>query len=599
MVRIIPTISENVSANIVVENLAKTDEILLNILKDEKAQSRKPTIYHKLSYFLTMRMMIAVLMSSCLMALSVTTTNLAGSLVCMVVKDDENMANSRITRYQNGMEKGLNVSERITHSCSPNIMSKIGMKFDERPDSEHLSQLNANGNQNYIEIRSCHADERLNWTMLQQGMVLCAQNIGSLFMLVVGPQADRLNGKWTVAVALFVTIISNMILPLFAAKHFIFAIIARILCGIADAFLTPSISSMIVRWFPPKERSFAIGFITGGRQIGSLLILPVSGWVCLRKDTFGGWKFTFYISAIIAALMLLIWLIMSADKPSKHYFVKNEEKMYILRKISEESLGKRKERKNTPWKELLISRPFIMGILAVVCQEYPLVITTTLLPIYMKEVLHLSDVRSTLYSALPLLALWISKNLSSSLSSCLSARKNGCCVMKRTILVKSFNGIGSAGLAFGLFIIPLITHDMQALIVVCIANAFAGLHTPGVFTALLQIGPAYTGSITGIAFSAGHIANIVNKLTNGLILHSWSGSDSQWKLLYTISAIVAFLPVIFFTLWGSADLQSWAIPKLREKESAGSEKKDMNMNISKTAETISSAYHAETLPTPV
>ncbi|VDO53572.1 unnamed protein product [Brugia timori] len=179
-------------------------------------------------------------------------------------------------------------------------------------------------------------------------MVLCAQNIGSLFMLVVGPQADRLNGKWTVAVALFVTIISNMILPLFAAKHFIFAIIARILCGIADAFLTPSISSMIVRWFPPKERSFAIGFITGGRQIefetylfsGSLLILPVSGWVCLRKDTFGGWKFTFYISAIIAALMLLIWLIMSADKPSKHYFVKNEEKMYILRKISEESLGK-------------------------------------------------------------------------------------------------------------------------------------------------------------------------------------------------------------------------------------------------------------------
>lgn len=99
-------------------------------------------------------------------------------------------------------------------------------------------------------------------------MILCAQNIGSLFMLVIGPQADRLNGKWTVATALFITIISNMMLPLLAAKHFFFAIIARILCGIADAFLTPSISSMIVRWFPPKERSFAIGFITGGRQIG-------------------------------------------------------------------------------------------------------------------------------------------------------------------------------------------------------------------------------------------------------------------------------------------------------------------------------------------
>ncbi|EJD73887.1 major facilitator superfamily transporter protein [Loa loa] len=494
------------------------------------------------------------------------------------------------------MKEGINGSERITSQpCLPNVASEIEMKM--LINDKSYSRLNTNDNQDYIEIRSCHVDERLNWTMLEQGMVLCAQNIGSLFMLIIGPQADRLNGKWTVAVALFVTIISNMMLPIFAAKHFIFAIIARILCGIADAFLTPSISSMIVRWFPPKERSFAIGFITGGRQIGSLLILPISGWVCLKKDTFGSWKFTFYISAIIATLMLFVWLIMSADKPSKHYCVKKEEKMYILRKISEESLGKRKERRNTPWKQLLISRPFIAGILAVVCQEYPLVITTTLLPIYMKEVLHLSDVRSTLYSALPLLALWMSKNLSSSLSSYLSARKKGCRLVDRTILVKSFNGIGSAGLAIGLFMIPLLTHSVPALIVVCAANAFAGLHTPGVFTALLQIGPAYTGSITGIAFSAGHIANIVNKLTNGLILHSWSGSAGQWKLLYTISAIVAFLPVIFFTLWGSADLQPWAIPKL--KKSSGSGKKDGNID-SKDSEMISSAtYLAETLPTSV
>uniref|UniRef100_A0A915PN17 Major facilitator superfamily (MFS) profile domain-containing protein n=1 Tax=Setaria digitata TaxID=48799 RepID=A0A915PN17_9BILA len=494
------------------------------------------------------------------------------------------------------MSKLMNGSDRIIPPCIPNAMSKteISNKFD----SIRISKSNTADNRNYIEVKSCHADERLNWTMFQQGMVLCAQNVGSLFMLITGPQADRLNGKWTVALALIITIISNMMLPLLANKHIIFAISSRILCGIADALLTPSISSMIVRWFPPKERSFAIGFITGGRQIGSLLILPVSGWICLRKETFGSWKFTFYISSVIAVLMLFIWLVLSADKPSKHYCVKNEEKLYILRKISEESLGKRKERKNTPWRQLLVSRPFIAGILAVVCQEYPLVITTTLLPMYMKEVLHLSDVRSTLYSALPLLALWISKNLSSSLSSYLSARKTGCCLLGRTTLVKTFNGIGSVGLALGLFLIPLLRQSILALIVICVANAFAGLHTPGVFTSLLQIGPAYTGSITGIAFSAGHIANIVNKLTNGLILHSWSGSGDQWKLLYTISALVAFLPVIFFTIWGSADLQKWAIPKL--KESSASQKNTETNASSKNSETVaSSEYLAETLPTPV
>lgn len=89
----------------------------------------------------------------------------------------------------------------------------------------------------------------------------------------------------------------------------------------------------------------------------------------------------------------------------------------------------------------------------------------------------------------------------------------------------------------------------------------------------------------------------MNKLTNGLILHSWSGSAGQWKLLYTISAIVAFLPVIFFTLWGSADLQPWAIPKLKESSESGKEGTNIDSKDSET--TTSPAYLAETLPTPV
>lgn len=90
----------------------------------------------------------------------------------------------------------------------------------------------------------------------------------------------------------------------------------------------------------------------------------------------------------------------------------------------------------------------------------------------------------------------------------------------------------------------------------------------------------------------------MNKLTNGLILHSWSGSAGQWKLLYTISAIVAFLPAIFFSLWGSADLQPWAIPKLRNSTGTGKknpveDKEDLTGTIS------SSEYPVQTLPVTV
>ncbi|VDN06580.1 unnamed protein product [Thelazia callipaeda] len=532
MVRVVPSVSE------ITANIDARGDLAKNCDKIMRKESKRTGIYSKFRYLLTVRMLIAVLMSFCFIALSVTTTNLTGSLVCMVFKEDKNAEQTRILRYQHGIEEWMNGTYLRAPPCLPQELLTKDMKlsFGDRPDPSRLSKRSTDKDNNYVEIRSCYVDERLNWTMFEQGMVLSAQNVGSLLMLIIGPQADRINGKWTVAAALLITVLSNLMLPLLAAKHLTFAICARILCGVADALLSPSISSMIARWFPPKERPFAIGFITGGRQIGLIFTFHLCAWCNDIGDmTFG--------------------------------------------------LQERKERESTPWKELLTSGSFIAGIFAVVCQEYPLVITTT--------------------ATLPLLALWVSKNLSSSLSSFLSARKSACCLMGRTSLVKLFNGMGSAGLALGLVMIPFLKHSVPALIAVSAANAFAGLHTPGVFTALLQIAPAYTGSVTGIAYSAGHIANwkylnlsIVNKLTNGLILRSWSASAGQWEILYGISAVIAFLPVVFFSLWGSADLQPWAVPKLKQSLKP----KKTNTNLDKKEDfklNVLPSYMAESLPVPV
>lgn len=99
---------------------------------------------------------------------------------------------------------------------------------------------------------------------------MAAQNVGCLIMLFTGRHADRLNGKWTVAIGLLITVISNLLTPFLAQKSIGYAVFARILTGVSDAFISPSINSMITRWFPPKERPFAIGFVTGGRQLGKV-----------------------------------------------------------------------------------------------------------------------------------------------------------------------------------------------------------------------------------------------------------------------------------------------------------------------------------------
>lgn len=75
------------------------------------------------------------------------------------------------------------------------------------------------------------------------------------------------------------------------------------------------------------------------------------------------------------------------------------------------------------------------------------------------------------------------------------------------------------------------------------------MHTPGVQTALLQLAPPFSGIVTGISFFCVAWFSIANKiLTKWIVQH---GEPEEWATVFYISSVVAFLPVIIFTLWGS------------------------------------------------
>lgn len=91
-------------------------------------------------------------------------------------------------------------------------------------------------------------------------------------MLVTGLYADYINGKWMVGLGLMLCVVGNLTLPLLAATSFWYAVLARFSIGMADACLSPATNSLITRWFPQTERAAALGLITGGRQIGKIVI---------------------------------------------------------------------------------------------------------------------------------------------------------------------------------------------------------------------------------------------------------------------------------------------------------------------------------------
>uniref|UniRef100_A0A1I7X9R4 Mitochondrial fission process protein 1 n=1 Tax=Heterorhabditis bacteriophora TaxID=37862 RepID=A0A1I7X9R4_HETBA len=269
---------------------------------------------------------------------------------------------------------------------------------------------------------------------------------------------------------------------------------------------------MITRWFPPKERPFALGFVTGGRQIGwlfvllctniltgTLLILPLAGVLCENTGAnFGGWPAIFYLSSIIGTIILIIWLVLSADKPSKHFCVSQAEETYIGRKIEEERLGKRSARGSPPWGHLIRCRPLYVSIAALVCHEYPLVIMLQFLPKFFSDVLGLSNTVNGLVSALPSVVLFIFKTLSSSVSSLLTARKPP--LLSKTASCKMFNLVASLGLGICIGVTPLlgnIGHPAPAILVLCMANAFAGYSN--------EVGEAFRSMLPTMAVRATYV----------------------------------------------------------------------------------------------
>lgn len=97
--------------------------------------------------------------------------------------------------------------------------------------------------------------------------------------------------------------------------------------------------------------------------------MPLSGVLCELH----GWPSTFYLSALIGAVILLVWICFSADKPSKHFCVSPTERYFVECAIEEERLGKRTENR-VPWREIATCKPLYAGVAALICHEYPLVI---------------------------------------------------------------------------------------------------------------------------------------------------------------------------------------------------------------------------------
>ncbi len=101
----------------------------------------------------------------------------------------------------------------------------------------------------------------------------------------------------------------------------------RAILGVSEAGNWPGAAKSNAEWFPIKERAIAQGIFNAGASIGSVIAPPLIAilWVAF------GWKVTFLIIGATGLVWIIPWMIFNKNIPSKHPWITDEEKAYIVK----------------------------------------------------------------------------------------------------------------------------------------------------------------------------------------------------------------------------------------------------------------------------
>lgn len=158
--------------------------------------------------------------------------------------------------------------------------------------------------------------------------------------------------------------------------------------GLFQGFYFPCVHTLLAKWIHPNERGTLISITYSGTQVGSVIMLAVSG---ILASTIG-WPAIFYFSGGATAIWSILWCVFGANSPATCRSISIEERLFI-----ESMPGSSNKRLNTPWKDILQSLPIyaLLAVHATQCWGFWTLLTET--PSFLKQIFHF-DIKTVCYS---------------------------------------------------------------------------------------------------------------------------------------------------------------------------------------------------------
>ncbi|KAK9804281.1 hypothetical protein WJX72_004509 [[Myrmecia] bisecta] len=347
-----------------------------------------------------------------------------------------------------------------------------------------------------------------------------------------GWAAQRWGGRVMLAGSFFLWSTASLLTPS-SAKNNGAIIVARVLVGVAQGVLIPSVHTVLSQWIPPHERARAVSLTTSGMYLGSAAAMQVLPSIAAAAGPAALLKAV----GALGMLWLGLWLVVGRDVPHR---------ASVMPIVSGEGPGAARKGRPpaTPWARML-RHPAVWAIVVNnFTFHYAFYVVMNWLPTYFDKVLHANLAELGAVKTLPYLIMFFCSNLGGWLGDHLITRHRYPVARARKLV----NSIGFWGAACALMFMPAASSVSSGVRATSCALGMAALARGGFSVNHMDIAPKYAGVVMGISNTAGTLSGVVGVAVTGLLLQHTSGASSLagWWLALSAAALQCIGGSLFF-----------------------------------------------------
>ncbi|HEX4050446.1 MAG TPA: MFS transporter [Steroidobacteraceae bacterium] len=339
-----------------------------------------------------------------------------------------------------------------------------------------------------------------------------------LFQIVGGWVSDRCGARWTLIASAVVwagaTLLTGMAVGLLTL------LLARLLLGFGEGAAFPAATSAMSRWIPAGDRGYAQGITHAAARVGNA---AAPAMIVLVMTTYG-WRQSFYASAALSFLWVVLWAFTFTEHPKDHPGISAQELAELP--------APQTARPAVPWWALF--RRMVPVTIVYFCYGWNLWLFLSWIPQYFLHSYHLDLKRSAVFAS----AVFMAGVVGDTLGGIVTDR-----VLKRTANLRRARCwmVAACLLLSALALIPLMLTHALSVSLACLSGGFffAEMTIGPMWAIPMDVAPAYSGTASGMMNTGSALAAITSPVVSGYLIDRYG----NWQLPFLVTMILLGLAV--------------------------------------------------------